>query len=218
MLRVAYARGVTPAKWARIWAERFPGVLLELTRTDADEQLSLLRDGLVELSFVRLPIDPSGIHLIPLYAEKPVVVVPRGHLIEAVDEVTLSDLDDEIKHPFDADIEASLELVAAGVGIVIVPQAVARLHARRDLVARPVSDAPSWQVGLAWRDAPGHPAAELIDDFVGVVRGRTANSSRGAGVAAPPTPKAPSQAKKAPKPATRAQGPRGARSRRRPTR
>jgi hypothetical protein len=62
------------------------------------------------------------------------------------------------------------------VGIVIVPMSVARLHHRKDVVHRRVSDVPESQVGLAWRRDLDD---ELVETFVGVVRGRSANSSRG---------------------------------------
>ena len=69
----------------------------------------------------------------------------------------------------------AIEVVAAGNGVAIVPMSVARLFTRKDVAARPVTDLPPTTVGLAW----------LVDrddadtqEFVGVVRGRTANSSR----------------------------------------
>lgn len=192
-LRVTYAPGVTPGKWARIWNERFPHVQLELTMgaavTDASAQLAVLRAGDAALAFVRLPQNPSGeanwpdgerpddVHFIRLYEELPFVVAPKGNVVEAVDEVSVADLDGEVRHAFDDDIASTVEVVAANVGVVIVPQSIARLHARKDVVARPVTDVPGWRVGLAWlrtNDAP------YVDDFIGVVRGRTANSSRGA--------------------------------------
>src|SRR6185312_10611957 len=60
-------------------------------------------------------------------------------------------------------------------GLLVVPQSLARLHHRRDLTYRPVVDAPGSGVGLAWPDAEN---TELMEEFIGVVRGRTANSSR----------------------------------------
>ena len=36
----------------------------------------------------------------------------------------------------------AIELVAAGVGVLVVPQSLARLHHRRDLAYRPLTDAP----------------------------------------------------------------------------
>jgi hypothetical protein len=59
--------------------------------------------------------------------------------------------------------------------VAIMPQSVARALSRRDVVARPVTDAPDWGIGLAWPAGAQHP---LIDVFVGIVRGRTPRSSR----------------------------------------
>ena len=66
--------------------------------------------------------------------------------------------------------------MAAGTGIVLVPMSVARLFHRKDVVAREVTDLPPTTVALVWlreRDD------ERTQAFVGVVKGRTANSTRG---------------------------------------
>lgn len=68
-----------------------------------------------------------------------------------------------------------LALVAAGAGVVVVPQSVARLHHRKDLTYRPVTGLPPTVVGLAW--LAERTTADL-EEFVGIVRGRTARSSR----------------------------------------
>ena len=139
------------------------------------DQRGVLDRYAVDLSFVRLPLDTEGLHLIPLYEEVAVVVVPHDHPVSVFESVTLADLEGEDVVESD-DAEAGIAAVAAGAGIYLTPHAVARTHARRDVVARPVSDAPSTRVGLAWlRDDP-HP---LTEEWVGVVRGRSATSSRG---------------------------------------
>lgn len=181
--RVAFVRGVTPTKWARIWAERRRDLPLELVRTDDEDQAAVLRAGRAEMGFVRLPVDQDGLHVIPLYAEQPVVVVPKDHAIAAVDEVVLADLGDEQVHPAGGDVVGTLALVAAGVGVVVLPQSVARLHARRDLTYRPVTDAEPTRIGLAW--LTGQEDDGDIEDFIGIVRGRTARSSRGRAGKAP---------------------------------
>jgi hypothetical protein len=70
----------------------------------------------------------------------------------------------------------TMELVAAGTGYAILPHSLARLHHRRDVTAVPVTDAAPTRIALVWRverdDAD-------IQEFVGVVRGRTTRSSRG---------------------------------------
>lgn len=183
--RLAYVRGVTPAKWVRIWEERMRRIPLELSRIDEPEQVAVLRERRADMAFVRLPVERDGLHAIPLYEERPVVVVPKGHTIAAVDGVTLAELAElgEPVHPFDPAVEDTLALVAAGVGSLVLPQSVARLHSRRDLVAREVTDAEPTRIALAWLSEP-HPARtedeqRRIDMFIGIVRGRTTNSSRG---------------------------------------
>lgn len=192
--RLAYVPGVTPGKWARKWSERLPDVplhLLQLTVTQAHEAL---RDGGADAGLVRLPVDRTVFSAIPLYEETTVVVVPKDHVIAAVDEVTLADLDDEtVLHPLDdvfpwerppgepaferpATTRDAVELVAAGIGVLVVPQSLARLHHRRDLTYRPVTDGPVSSVALSWRE---DATTDLVEEFIGIVRGRTPNSTRG---------------------------------------
>lgn len=176
-IRVAFVPGVTPDKWARIWAERMPRVPLELIPVSEEEQTEVLHDGRTDLCFLRLPVDQEALHVIPLYAEVQVVVAPKGHLVEAADEVSLDDLSGELVLDDPAlTTRQAIETVAAGVGIVIVPMSVARLHHRKDVVHRPVTDVPQTRIGLAWRRDLD---SDLVETFIGVVRGRTANSSRG---------------------------------------
>jgi hypothetical protein len=59
-----------------------------------------------------------------------------------------------------------------------VPQSLARLHHRRDLTYRPVVEAPQSQVALSWLQ---ERTTDLVEEFIGIVRGRTVNSSRGRG-------------------------------------
>jgi hypothetical protein len=70
----------------------------------------------------------------------------------------------------------AVELVAAGIGLLVVPQFLARLHHRRDLTYRPVVDAPESGVAHSW---PEDATTDLVEDFIGIVRGRTVNSTRG---------------------------------------
>jgi hypothetical protein len=52
---------------------------------------------------------------------------------------------------------------------------LARLHHRRDVEYRPLRGGPLSAVALAW---PRDRDSDDIQTFVGIVRGRTANSSR----------------------------------------
>lgn len=193
--RLAYVPGATPGKWARIWSQRSPAVPLLLEQVEAAAAAEVVRTGVADAALLRLPGDREGLHAIPLYEETTVVVVPRDHLVTAADEVSSEDLADEIvQHPLDdvlgwetppgrpaierpATTADAIQLVAAGVGLLVVPQSLARLHHRRDLSYRPLTDAPRSRMALAWpeRDEPG----ELMEQLIGIVRGRTVNSTRG---------------------------------------
>jgi len=192
--RLAYVPGVTPAKWARIWGERHPDVPLELVAASPDDATTLLQERDVDAALLRLPVERDGLAVVALYTEATVVVVPRGHVMTAADEVNVGDLAGEtVLHPRDDRLDwaarpgraaahrpdtssEAIELVAAGIGVAVVPQSLARLHHRRDLTYRPLVDAPASTVALVW---PTDATTDLVEEFVGIVRGRTATSSRG---------------------------------------
>ena len=183
-----------PDKWVRIWNDRLPDVPLTLTQVPAGSAEELLLGGDADAGLVRLPVDRTLFSAIPLYTEQTVVVVPKDHLVTAVDEVSPQDLaDDIVLHPLDdvldweslpgrpalerpASTADAVELVAAGIGVLVVPLSVARLHHRRDLTHRPLKDAPESSVALAW---PEGATTDRVEDFIGIVRGRTVNSTRG---------------------------------------
>jgi DNA-binding transcriptional LysR family regulator len=189
-LRVGFVTGSTPDKWARHWRDRRRESLHLVPTTEA-EQTDGVRDGSLDMAIVRLPVDQDGLHCVRLYDELQVAVASREHLLAAADEeVTTADLVDEqlvrphasgwtptadqLAWPPMTEHEA-IETVAAGTGVLILPMSVARLHQRKDVVVRVVSDLEPTTIALVWR-------VERDDDvtqaFVGVTKGRTANTSR----------------------------------------
>ncbi|WP_218925587.1 LysR substrate-binding domain-containing protein [Microcella indica] len=180
-LIVAFVPGVTPGKWERTWRERRPRGRLELRPHTQAEALAALDDGSAHMALARDIVADDDRHAIPLYREAPVVVAPKGSLVAGVGDLSVADLaelDDVTVLPVDlhggtgAD---AVELVAANVGVAVMPQSVARAHSRKDVVARPLSGAPDTGIALVWPTRDAHP---LCDEFIGIVRGRTANSSR----------------------------------------
>lgn len=188
--RVGFVTGATPDKWAATWRARQRRTPLELVAVTQPEQEIGLRAGDLDVCLVRLPIDRDGLHCIPLYDEQPVVVAGREHLVSAADEVTLDDLDDEqLVAPHDSgwtpsaaqldwpemSLGDAVEVVASGTGILLLPMSVARLHHRKDVLTRPVTDLPATKIGLAWLVENDD---ERVQTFIGIVRGRTERSSR----------------------------------------
>ncbi|WP_374457594.1 LysR family substrate-binding domain-containing protein [Nocardioides sp.] len=189
-LRIGFVTGATPDKWARHWRDRRREPL-ELVPVTEAEQLDGVRDGSLDMAIVRLPVDRDGLHQVKLYDELQVAVASREHVLAAADEeVTTADLVDEqlvrshssgwtpaaeqLDWPSMTEQEA-IETVAAGTGVVIVPMSIARLHQRKDVVSRVVTDLEPTTIALVWQ-------VERDDDvtqaFVGVTKGRTANTSR----------------------------------------
>ena len=165
------------------------------------------------MSIVRPDREPASTdgekyHSIRLDEELPVVILPVDHVLTVLDEVPVEELAEEFLLQPASDIPAyeevsrawrenagrivpegltdkeTIELVAAGVGLYIVPMSIARFYHRKDLTYRPVAGLDTYPVHLVWPRAPkGEPRSEeleaLLQDFIGIVRGRTATSDRG---------------------------------------
>ena len=165
------------------------------------------------MSIVRPDREPASTdgekyHSIRLYEELPVVILPVDHVLTVLDEVPVEELAEEFLLQPASDIPAyeevsrawresagrivpegltdkeTIELVAAGVGLYIVPMSIARFYHRKDLTYRPVAGLDVYPEHLVWPRAPkGEPRSEeleaLLQDFIGIVRGRTATSERG---------------------------------------
>jgi hypothetical protein len=175
-LTIAFVPGVSPAKWARVWRDRFPEIDLRLRPIGADEVVDALA-GEADMAFARAPF-PDGHNAIPLWTETAVVAVPKDSPLADLAQVDLAEADVHVVDagPVPADVDAALDLVEANVGAVVLPQSLFRAASRKDLVARPLVDAPGTRIALVWRD---EDASDTTEEFIGVVRGRTANSSRG---------------------------------------
>lgn len=176
----------------------------DLVPTAADTAAALI-DRSVDIAITRLPdalshADLGPHHIIALYEEATVAVMGKDSVLTAGDELSRADLADEnLLWPLDEPLVVTerpgnavdhrpettadaIELVASGMGVVLVPQSLARLHHRRDLDYRSVTDVPTSTVGLLWPQ----PTSDLAAEFIGIVRGRKATSPRGT---AEPPPK-----------------------------
>ena len=201
---VAYVLGVTPNKWVGVWKERMPEHPIELRQLSESDARAALADGTADAAFLRFTDEPTAddTHsVIALYTEQPVVVAPKDHALTAFDTVTMADLAAE--NLLEGQDAAAVELVGTGVGIAIMPQSVARAHSRRDVTARLITDAPTTKIALVW---PIDRTTDAVDEWVGIVRGRTANSSRSAVVDEPKEPVAPKKQQPQKKAAVRRPG------------
>ncbi|MFT4051407.1 MAG: LysR substrate-binding domain-containing protein [Microbacterium sp.] len=195
--RLGAIEGATPGTWIDTWRERMPHAPLELVPLGVFNQRAALTSASVDAALVRLPIDRAGLHVIPLYDEVPVVVCAADSHLTAAGELTVADLAGEVvivpedpplelevpnalapRFARPATVADAIATVAAGVGVVIVPMSLARLHHRRDTAFRPLSGGPASPVALAWPARADGQTSPLVEAFIGIVRGRTENSSR----------------------------------------
>lgn len=194
VFRLGMVPGATPGKWIDAWHERMPVTAIELEPIELRDQHDRLRDGGIDAALVRLPLTMDGLSVIPLYDEVAVVMMNADSSLTVAEELDLADLAGEIViAPLDdvyglevagavapafeppADTAEAVATVAAGVGVLIVPLSLARLHRRKDAPHRRLRDGPTSTVALAW---PTDRTTPEVEAFIGIVRGRTANSSR----------------------------------------
>lgn len=138
--------------------------------------------------------DPDEYHRVWLYEENLVACASADHWIAAADaSVEWEDLAEEtflrpegIAEPghrqgqgreLTAEERMALEVAAAGSGVVLLPQSVARMLTRKDVVVRVVGRSPAFQVGLCWLRSRDD---DVVQEFIGVARGRRASSGRSA--------------------------------------
>ena len=187
---VGFMPGIIVTDAVRAFSARHPGVSIDVTRTSWADQVDVIHDGRVDVGFVRLPIDETGLRVEPLFEDPRVVMLPRLHALAEARAVRLDELKDEhlVQDPSavpewagvatemrggrartrsdSPTVEEKLELVASLQGIAILPMSTAQFYRRPDVTFLPVVDLAPNQVALAW-EASRDDA--LIADFVGVV-------------------------------------------------
>ena len=170
----------------------FPDVQVSLQDTSTPIQLEALAGGTLDVGFVRLPIEAPLVHL-PVVEERLVLAVPESRREELASRSPTSFADEPFvelgaaRSPsFHAHVQrvcaaygirpvvsqsateffTVLALVAARMGIAVVPSAVTQT--RVEGVAYLPLDVPeaAWRVGAAWLPAASSPAREAFLDLL----------------------------------------------------
>lgn len=206
-LRLGFVRGVAPSKWAERWSRVVRDQPLELVPINLDEveQARSTVDVLLERTPPTSRPDgtlsePRARHAIHLYDEAVALVLPADHELAKQSKVDLDDLAlvTLIDHPdhlsgwpaatpwldsswMPSNAEATVQLVETGIGGALLPLPLARhLAGKRTHAVIPVESEqdvsmPGTRIWASW--AVDRDAGD-VQRLIGIMRGRTARSSR----------------------------------------
>jgi DNA-binding transcriptional LysR family regulator len=179
-LMVGFRAGIAVAPAVRLFAARYPDVLVDVQRIEGDDQAPMLLDGRIDVGYVRLPLAEAGLRVAPLYTEPRVAVLPAGHELADREQITEADLageplvwhGDASTHPTKRPhpdsgylvrgVDETLEHVAAGRGISFLARSATVFYSHPNISYVPVSDLASDQVCLAVAASHTSP---VVDDF-----------------------------------------------------
>ena len=178
-LMVGFRAGIAVTPAVRLFAEQHPDVIVDVQRIEWDDQAPMLLDGRIDVGYVRLPIDEAGLRVTPLYTEPRVAVLPAGHRLAGADAVRLADLRDDgfVTYPADrgaalyeetlrlcheagfdpaivqeaSEISTIIGIVAAGLGVAVVPDSVSAI-ASSGVAYRPLEPRAELERWAVWRD------------------------------------------------------------------
>ena len=185
-LTIGFMPGITLTPVVRLLRERHPGLDVRMLRTEWNDQVEVLHDARADVGIVRLPIDPAGLEIKPLYTEPRLAVVASAHRLAGKESIHVADLaTDHLLQSPDAvpewrdvaveirngerrpvpeihSVEEKLELVAGGQGIAVIPASTANFYTRSGIEAIPVEDLGPSHVAAAW---PAGRTTPLIEEF-----------------------------------------------------
>ena len=174
----------------RAFREHAPDIALRLHELGTTEQLRQLDDGRLDVGFLRTPRRRPGLSFETVLEEQVVVAMPDVHPLAQRSLVRLSDLVGEslvLLTPAGspglraalassiaqlggeeriiqevAEMQTVIGLVAAGVGISLVPESV-RALVRHGVTYRPLDDnAPAVRLAMAWRATDDSPVLAAL--------------------------------------------------------
>lgn len=178
---IGFMPGLTITEPVRALRSKHPNLQVNVVRTGWENQVSFILTGRIDVGYTRLPINESGLTVVPLFEEPRVAILPGSHPLADRTSLTISALANEhllqdptavpewftvaaemrrAPHPDHLavrTVEERLELVAGGQGILILPRTAGRFYRRSDLVVIDVADLVPNRVALVWdasRSAP----------------------------------------------------------------
>ncbi|MEU3302812.1 LysR substrate-binding domain-containing protein [Streptomyces sp. NPDC006678] len=185
---VGFMPGITVTGAVRAFSARHPELSVQVVRTSWGDQVQGVHEGLLDVSFVRLPVDHRGLELRPLFREPRVAVLPADHRLAGKESIVIADLAPERllqdpdavpewrdlpertggegagPRPSFATVEEKLEHVATSGGVLVLPLSTAVYYTHADVAHVPIDDIGPNEVCLAWSAGRRSPLlAEFAD-------------------------------------------------------
>jgi DNA-binding transcriptional LysR family regulator len=179
----------------RAFRSQVPAVRLELHEMATNEQLQWLREGKIDIGFLRPPVEDKTLHLQIIVREPMVVALPETHPLAAESQIALAALANEsfILFPrllspraYDQIIglcqqagfspkvvqeamqmQTIVSLVAGNIGVAIVPVSLQNMQ-RTGVIYKPLAEpAPCAEVAVAWRS---NDTSASVHQFLTIMR------------------------------------------------
>lgn len=163
----------------RGFQEKFPNVDLVFREMPTPMQIEAFHSKDIDIGFIRTPVIDPLLSLLSVHQETCIAVVPKLHPLAQHASISMGDLsterfilverevwpswyDDILSKCRDAgfspfirqevkEIQTVVGLVAAGLGISVVPRSTANLHARDVVYVNIEGEAPHVEMSIAWR-------------------------------------------------------------------
>jgi DNA-binding transcriptional LysR family regulator len=174
----------------------YPGLHLTLEETSSTDLVAMVREGTLDAAFIRPPFQPDPViaHT-ALLEEDMIIAIPKAHRLAARKSANLRELSEETFifyhrrirpgltdaviaacersgfHPRlgqeAPQLTSTLNLVAAGLGVSIVPESLRHLRTNEIAYLRLTGDGPRAAIGLVSRDDRRSAA---VENFVSLAR------------------------------------------------
>jgi DNA-binding transcriptional LysR family regulator len=152
-LAVGFAPGITGTEVLRRYSRENPDVEVLVRGVDDDVDVAWIRTA-----------EESGVDgVVALYDDPDLLALPAAHPLGGLAELSLADLAAEPLLCRDS-VEPTLDAVAVGVGLALVPASIAATRQRPDITFRPVTDTPRYRVALSV--APECRQRPEVEEFV----------------------------------------------------
>ena len=173
----------------------YPGVNLDLKNLPTVQQIDALKSGSIDVGFVRLPVTADGLSIDSIHREPFTIVLPKVHPLASEKALAVRQLAQEPfiaygrkwapsfydhwtticrKAGFSphvvqevAEMDTALVLIAAGIGVAILPQGIAK-RSRSGIKLKPLpSEKLVSEIGIAVQTSRSTP---LLRHFVAVAK------------------------------------------------